>query len=87
MEYEEYNCVLLSLLASAEEYLLNEDIKWKDKEINLMVLLSFGVLCTSGPLKRGHCLDDREATTALLFHFTELKTERHILLLSACPFI
>jgi hypothetical protein len=41
-------------LASAEEYLLNEDIKWKDKEMNLMVLLSFDVLCTSGPLKRGH---------------------------------
>ncbi len=55
-------------LASAEVYLLNEDIKWKDKEINLMVLLSFDVLCTSGPLTRGHWLDDREATTAILFH-------------------
>jgi hypothetical protein len=52
-----------------------------------MVLLSFDVLCTSGPLTREHWLDDREATTALLFHFTELKTEKHILLLSACPFI
>jgi hypothetical protein len=40
MEDKEYNHeVLLYVLASAEVYLLKEDIEWKDKVINLMVLL------------------------------------------------